>query len=74
MRVMRICTLLVAVGALALYLPALTSAHHSRAEFADEVTEIEAELVRVHWRNPHAGLDVRVLIVRIFLSGVIQAT
>lgn len=41
-------------------LPAVGSAHHSRSEFTDAVTEIQGELVRVYWRNPHAGLDVRV--------------
>ena len=45
----------------ALLLPAASMAHHSRAEFTDEVTEIEGELVEVYWRNPHAGLDVRVV-------------
>lgn len=45
----------------ALLLPAITIAHHSRSEFTDEVTEIEGELVRVNWRNPHAGLDVRLV-------------
>ena len=42
-------------------LPILASAHHSRSEFAEEVIEIEGELVNVIWRNPHAGLDVRVI-------------
>ena len=41
-------------------LPLTLSAHHSRAEFAKEQSEIEGELLRVHWRNPHAGLDMRV--------------
>jgi len=36
------------------------SAHHSRAEYGDEIREMEGELVRVYWRNPHAGLDVKV--------------
>ena len=35
-------------------------AHHSRTEFADEITELRGELTRVIWRNPHAGLDVLV--------------
>ena len=42
-------------------LPGLAAAHHSRAEFADEVTEITGELVRVFWRNPHAGLNIQVI-------------
>ncbi len=37
-----------------------TSAHHSRAEFSDDVTELTGELVRIAWRNPHAGLYVLV--------------
>jgi len=43
-----------------LCLPIATSAHHSRAEFSDDVTELTGELVRVLWRNPHAGLDILV--------------
>ena len=38
--------------------PIATLAHHSRAEFSDDVTELTGELVRVVWRNPHAGLDI----------------
>jgi hypothetical protein len=41
-------------------LPIATSAHHSRAEFSDDVTQLTGELVRVQWRNPHAGLDILV--------------
>ena len=41
-------------------IPAALMAHHSRSEFSDEVVEKQGELVRVIWRNPHAGLDVRV--------------
>ena len=41
-------------------LPFLTQAHHSRSEFSDEIIEKTGELVRVIWRNPHAGLDVRI--------------
>ena len=36
-------------------------AHHSRAEFSDEMSEMEGELLRVYWRNPHAGLDVQIV-------------
>ena len=43
-----------------LSLPVVASAHHSRAEFSDDVTELTGELVRVFWRNPHAGLDILV--------------
>lgn len=42
------------------FMPAALNAHHSRSEFADEVTEIEGVLMNVIWRNPHAGLDIRV--------------
>lgn len=41
-------------------LPLTLTAHHSRSEFAKEFSEIKGELVKVYWRNPHAGLDVRV--------------
>ena len=33
-----------------------TLAHHSRAEFSDEVTEIEGVLSNIIWRNPHIAL------------------
>lgn len=45
---------------LLVFLPVSLMAHHSRSEFSDEVTEIRGELVNVIWRNPHAGLDIRV--------------
>ena len=51
--------LLVTIISLTL-LPLTLSAHHSRAEFAKEFSEITGELVKVYWRNPHAGLDVRI--------------
>lgn len=41
-------------------LPLSLSAHHSRSEFAKETTEIRGELLKVYWRNPHAGLDIRI--------------
>ena len=41
-------------------LPLTLTAHHSRSEFSKEVSEIKGELVKVYWRNPHAGLDVRI--------------
>lgn len=37
------------------------SAHHSRSEFSNDAIELRGTLVRVHWRNPHAGLDVVVV-------------
>ena len=45
---------------LALSASALAWAHHSRAEFADETTEIQGQLVDVIWRNPHVALFVDV--------------
>jgi hypothetical protein len=41
-------------------LPLTLTAHHSRAEFSKEISEIKGELLKVYWRNPHAGLDVRI--------------
>ena len=42
-------------------LPAIASAHHSRAEFTTEIQEIEGELVAVAWRNPHPVLTLKVV-------------
>ena len=42
-------------------LPVVASAHHSRAEFSDEIREIEGELVEVSWRNPHPVLTLKVV-------------
>ncbi len=53
----RIFAVAMAVVAGAL-IPLVAGAHHSRAEFGDEVTELTGELVRVFWRNPHAGLNI----------------
>lgn len=41
--------------------PALAAAHHSRAGFAEEFTEIRGELVEVLWRNPHVGFTLNVV-------------
>jgi len=41
-------------------LPLTLAAHHSRAEFSKEISEVKGELLKVYWRNPHAGLDVRI--------------
>jgi hypothetical protein len=51
---------ILASGLLLLFLSVPASAHHSRAEFSDEVQEIEGELTQVMWFNPHAGLMVKV--------------
>ena len=39
--------------------PVVVSAHHSRAEYSDDV-EIEGKLVRLLWRNPHPGFTIEV--------------
>jgi len=44
----------------ALLIPIATTAHHSRAEFTrGAMHEIEGEVVRVVWRNPHVMLTIR---------------
>jgi hypothetical protein len=55
-------TILIAAGAmLAVGWSARADAHHSRAEFnTREPIELEGEVVRVIWRNPHVGLEIRV--------------
>ncbi len=42
-----------------LALPILSSAHHSRAGFTDETTELVGTLVAVDWRNPHFRFTLR---------------
>ena len=37
---------------------AAAHAHHSRSHYADEVIEVEGDLVAVHWVNPHIGFTV----------------
>ena len=39
--------------------PALGSAHHSRAEFSEQVEEIPGEIVGVQWSNPHPVITLR---------------
>ena len=53
---------LVTIIALTL-LPLSLTAHHSRAEFSKDISEMKGELLKVYWRNPHAGVDVRDLFV-----------
>jgi len=51
-------TMKVTIGALVL-LPIAAVGHHSMAEYdRGTVTELEGEVVRVAWRNPHIMLDV----------------
>ena len=38
----------------------VAEAHHSFAIYTDEVTEIEGDLVGIHWGNPHVLLTVRI--------------
>jgi hypothetical protein len=42
-----------AVSILLLTLPVVASAHHSRANFIQEVVTFEATVTRVEWANPH---------------------
>lgn len=42
------------------FLPISLQAHHSRAEFSGgDFREIEGEVVRVSWRNPHVTFNIR---------------
>jgi len=48
------------LGGLFLLLPETTPAHHSRVEYIDgAMHEVEGEVVRVIWRNPHIMITVR---------------
>jgi hypothetical protein len=51
-----------AISGLLLSLPIATIAHHSVAANFDEgvLTELEGEIARVFWRNPHVGFTIRV--------------
>ncbi len=55
-RILRI----VASTFLILILPAVASAHHSRAEYTGDALEFEGGLVRILWRNPHPGFTLEV--------------
>ncbi|HAY46176.1 MAG TPA: hypothetical protein DCY55_07800 [Gammaproteobacteria bacterium] len=48
----------IAINALALQ-PLTVLAHHSRAEFADEVQVLEGELTQVRWANPHPTFELQ---------------
>ena len=49
-----------ALAAATLLFPLIVSAHHSRVEYTGgELVEIEGEVVRVVWRNPHIMYTVR---------------
>jgi len=49
-------SMLIAFGLIAYAVGA--SAHHSRAEFANETLEITGVITRVEWRNPHIAIFV----------------
>ncbi|MDE0004474.1 MAG: DUF6152 family protein, partial [Rhodospirillaceae bacterium] len=53
-------TLVLSILTLLLVLTA-ANAHHSFAIYTDEITEIEGELLDIHWGNPHVLLTVDVL-------------
>ena len=44
---------------LAIMLPILASAHHSRAYYSEEQQEFEGEIVEIFWRNPHISFSIR---------------
>ena len=50
-------TCVLSVLALSLVLT-VAGAHHSFAIYTDEITEVEGELVDVHWGNPHIRLTI----------------
>jgi Family of unknown function (DUF6152) len=50
------CTL---IGLAALEASAPAAAHHSTAFYSTETIELEGELVRVDWQNPHVGFVLR---------------
>ena len=39
--------------------PVASLAHHSRAQYGDEIVELDAEIVAVDWRNPHVTFTMR---------------
>ncbi len=45
---------------ISLVLPAIASAHHSRAEYTGDPFEFEGSLVDILWRNPHPAFTVEV--------------
>ena len=48
-------------AALALFsIPASTLAHHSRAEFSQDIQVLEGTLLSVKWANPHPTFSVNV--------------
>ena len=43
------------------FLPLVALAHHSRTEFAQEVREVEGEIVQFTWANPHPDFTLSVV-------------
>ena len=41
------------------FLPIVSSAHHSRAHYTGEMRELEGEVVRLRWGNPHTAIVLR---------------
>lgn len=39
-----------------IFLPVAASAHHSRAHYTGELRELQGEVVRLRWGNPHTGV------------------
>ena len=40
-------------------LPSIAASHHAQGFVSDEFTQMEGELVEVHWRNPHVKFTLR---------------
>ena len=40
--------------------PHSVMAHHSRAEFADDIQVLEGELIQVRWANPHPTFELQI--------------
>lgn len=47
------------VVALSFVMPIVTMAHHSRAHYTGEMRELEGEVVRLRWGNPHTAIVLR---------------
>ena len=41
------------------FLPIVSSAHHSRAHYTGEMRELEGDVVRLRWGNPHTAIVLR---------------
>lgn len=54
-------TLIWTAVAAILTLPAAATAHHSHAEFSEEIIEVNGELTRIIWSNPHPAMTLKTL-------------